>query len=146
MVIILSISSSASILEVPTTYNTITEALNSCEDSDTILVYRGDYIVPVLQGKDAYTVEVPRLKIKKSYPAGAGEKNYIKMKKTGTYEIIIGNLKGTIEVIEYTESHYKAVSSQEADKIIKNINPLVLDVRTPMEYSRGHLKGSILIS
>jgi rhodanese-related sulfurtransferase len=67
------------------------------------------------------------------------------MKKTGTYEIKIGDLKGTIEVIEYTKHHYKAVSSREAEKIIKNIDPIVLDVRTPMEYNIGHLKGSILI-
>jgi rhodanese-related sulfurtransferase len=39
----------------------------------------------------------------------------------------------------------REVTSKEAAELIRNITPLVLDVRTPGEYSRGHLKDSVLV-
>ncbi len=110
-----------------------------------LTVYRGDYIIPVNQENTAYTVSIPELGIKKNYPVKAGDKKYIKMKKLGTYFFSIGNQKGSISVVEYKEPHYRSVSSDTAVNIIKNINPLILDVRTPMEFNMIRIPGAKLI-
>jgi len=110
-----------------------------------VTVYRGDYIVLLLQGTKTYSVKIPGLKITKAYPAPKGEKKYIKMKKAGTYAIEAGTRKGTITVTEYSQPHYRAVSASEAQKIINNIAPLVLDVRTPMEHQMVRIDGSKLV-
>ncbi|MCP4132438.1 MAG: rhodanese-like domain-containing protein [bacterium] len=119
----------------------------SIKDGEAISlkVFRGDYIVPQLKGTSEYTVTVPGLKKEKKYPVKKGEKEYIKMKKAGTFAITAGSNKGSIEVIEYNQPYYKAVKSKEAVEIIKNVNPLILDVRTPMEFNRYHIKNARLI-
>jgi len=108
-------------------------------------VFRGDYIILNPIETNSYQVKIPVLKTNKNYPVKAKEKKYIKMKKRGTYKLSVGPLKGTIEVIEYNEPNYKAISADEAEKIIKNISPLILDVRTTFEFSMGHIKNAILI-
>ncbi|MFC1668989.1 rhodanese-like domain-containing protein [Spirochaetota bacterium] len=110
-----------------------------------IKVFRGDYIVPVLEKENSYSVILPQLKINKKYPVKNGRKKYIKMKKAGSFKIKVGGQSGTINVIEYTQPHYKAVLSQEADQIIKNISPLILDVRTPREYNSVRIKNAKLM-
>ena len=46
---------------------------------------------------------------------------------------------------EYQQPNYTAVTAEEAAALIANIQPLVLDVRTPREYQEGHLENSFLI-
>ena len=43
------------------------------------------------------------------------------------------------------KAKYKEIDTDEADKLIKNSKPLILDVRTPNEYHRGHIRNSKLI-
>lgn len=40
---------------------------------------------------------------------------------------------------------YWELSSDEADDLIKNINPFILDVRTKGEYLKGHLEDAYLL-
>ena len=110
-----------------------------------VTVFRGDYIVIQAPGTEKYTVSIPALKISKDYPVPKGEKKYIKMKKAGTWDMTAGDRKGSITVTEYSQPHYRAVSAKEAREIIANINPLVLDVRTPMEYRMMRIAGSRLL-
>lgn len=112
---------------------------------NNFVVFRGDYIQLKLAGSSSFEIIIPELKISKTFPAADGTKPYIKMKKPGRYSFTAGHQGGTIEVIEYSATHYNELSAAEADKIIKNIQPLLLDVRTPGEYQRGHIKGSVLL-
>ncbi len=113
--------------------------------SKAITLYRGDYVVFPAKEVKRRTLTVDSLKIKHVFPAVKGKKNYVKFKKTGMYEFEYGGLKGKINVIEYSQPNYQAVNAKEAKEIIANISPLILDVRTPREYSMGHIEGSKLI-
>ncbi|NOR44560.1 MAG: hypothetical protein GQ534_03160 [Candidatus Delongbacteria bacterium] len=110
-----------------------------------ITLYRGDYVVFPTKKSESKTLVVDGLKIKQVFPAEEGKKNYVKFKKTGLYEFKYDDIKGNINVIEYTQANYKAVNAKEAKEIIANISPLILDVRTMGEYNRGFIEGSKLL-
>jgi rhodanese-related sulfurtransferase len=67
------------------------------------------------------------------------------MKKPGTFAFSLADLTGNLTVINYRQTSYREVTSIEAAKLIEHEQPLILDVRTPGEYNRGHLKNSVLI-
>ena len=115
------------------------------EKSNQFTIYRGDYIKLKCAGKPEFGISIPALNITKEFPAADGQKDYIKMKKVGEYDFNSCNVKGKINVVEYNQPHYKAVTSVEGYKIIQNIKPLILDVRTPREYQMAHIAGSKLI-
>lgn len=108
-------------------------------------VYRGDYIVFKPGNGMSGKFEIKDLEISEILPKPQEEKPYIKMKKSGTYNFFLGDIEGTIEVIEFTGTNYKEVSASEANDIIKNIDPFILDVRTKGEYKAGHIDNSNLI-
>jgi rhodanese-related sulfurtransferase len=116
--------------------------------SDTLhfTVYRGDYIKfnfddsipdPVLIITD--------LAVEEKLPTSLDEAPYFKMKKPGSLAFSLGRMSGRIDVIEYQQPNYQEVTAKEASQRIENTRPLVLDVRTPFEYQRGHLEDSVLI-
>ncbi len=118
---------------------------NEDVSSKNITLYRGDYVVfPVTEG-ESRTLEVKGLEIKHDFPPKEGGKNYVKFKKTGEYDFTYGAVKGKITVVEYDQPNYHAVNAQEAKEIIANISPLILDVRTPMEYAEGYIEGAMLL-
>lgn len=110
------------------------------------LVFRGDYIKFNI-GPDlkAPVLSIPALSIEESLVADLVKAPYFKMKKIGTFDFSIGPLVGTLKVIEYNQVHYEAVSAQQAQQMIASFNPIILDVRTPGEFARGHLENSVLI-
>ena len=112
---------------------------------NNIVIYRGDYIQPALTDLTPFEINVPELNIKKKFPVKGDTKPYVKMKKTGRYSFTAGEYSGTIEVLEYIAARYSELSATEASQIIKNIQPLLLDVRTPGEYQRGHIEGAKLL-
>ncbi len=111
----------------------------------TFTIYRGDYVRLESTTDAAVTIAIAELKVEKTYPVAEGEKAYFKMPTAGSFAYTVGHTSGTIEVLEYVASGYKEVSALEGAKLIANIDPLVLDVRTPGEYASGHLENSVLV-
>jgi len=112
---------------------------------NSLVIYRGDYIKPKIAGVEDFEVLIPELKVAKKFPVKEGEPDYIKMKKPGTFAFSAGAVSGYIKVIEYAAPSYTALPTDEAAQVLKNTNPLILDVRTEMEYQQGHIQGSTLI-
>jgi rhodanese-related sulfurtransferase len=111
-----------------------------------LTVYRGDYVKFKLADPTAETVlSIPDLSIQQMLPGNLDEAPFFKMEKSGVFPFTLGTAKGSIAVVDYRQASYREVTSAEAAELIRNITPLVLDVRTPGEYSRGHLKDSVLI-
>ena len=113
--------------------------------SGDLTFYRGDYLVITSHVNDTLVLTIDDLKITKKYPVPSSEKPYVKLKKVGLFQYTLGKHQGTVNIIEYAQPQYKAVNAEEAKKIIENLEPLVLDVRSQFEYQRGHLKNSQLI-
>ena len=112
---------------------------------NNFIIYRGDYIQPVSKGVDSFELLIPDLKVQKKFPVQEGEKAYVKMKKPGVYRFTAGATAGSIQVIEYSAASYAELSAVDADKILQNTNPLVLDVRTQMEFQQGYIQGASLL-
>jgi len=109
-------------------------------------VYRGDYIKfkfdPSVQDP---LLSIPDLAIQKRLSPNPAEAPYFKMKTPGTFAFSLGNIDGNLTVINYRQASYREVTSIQAADLIKNEQPIILDVRTPNEYKRGHLANSVLI-
>ncbi|MBI5577958.1 MAG: rhodanese-like domain-containing protein, partial [Deltaproteobacteria bacterium] len=119
--------------------------LNVTEGSREVnlTVYRGDYIKFSLADPTTETVlSIPDLSIRQMLPGNLDKAPYFKMEKPGLFPFVLGTAQGSIAVVDYQQANYREVSSKEAAELIRNITPLVLDVRTPGEYSRGHLQDS----
>lgn len=112
----------------------------------SFMVYRGDYIKFALPEKfESPIVEFPTLGQKKSLSQDIKTTPYFKMKKKEVVPFQINNIQGRIRVIEYQWEGYQTLTANQANNFIKDQNPVILDVRTPKEYSNGHLENSILI-
>lgn len=121
-------------------------AVDLKETNIHLTVYRGDYIkfsYPEQFGKRSFAV--PELKYQDTVGWAPDNSPFFKMKKTGTYGFTLGSASGTITVIELSRPNYVAVTADEAAKIIENLNPFILDVRTPQEHQQIHIKGATLI-
>jgi rhodanese-related sulfurtransferase len=109
-------------------------------------VYRGDYIKfkfdPSIREP---LLSIPDLAVQKRLPNNPAEAPYFKMKTVGTFDFSLADVVGKITVINYRQASYREISSNEAAELIKNDQPIILDVRTPHEYKRGHLHNSVLI-
>ncbi len=108
-------------------------------------IYRGDYIVFDFASAGTRDFNVPGLEINTVMPKSADETPYIKMKQSGDYEFTLGGRSGTFHVLELVDPSYTEVSAGEASDLIKNVNPLIVDVRTEAEYNSGHIPGAGLL-
>ncbi len=119
------------------------------DKSDVIdfTVYRGDYLKFRIEDdtRQIPQLSIPALTIRKQLNGDLQSSPYFKMKAVGTYPFTIGDVTGTINVIEYEEAQYQALTATESVKLIENISPVILDVRTQAEYADGHLKNALLI-
>lgn len=112
----------------------------------SFMVYKGDYIKFSLpESLKNQVVEFPTLGQKKLLTHDIKTTPYFKMKKKEVVPFQISNIQGRIRVIEYQWEGYQTLTADQADKFIKDQNPVILDVRTPREYADGHLENSILI-
>jgi len=109
------------------------------------VIYRGDYVRMALTTGDSFTVGIPDLDIVKSFPPAEGEKPYLKFPDAGTFPFNIGHVSGVIEALEYRAAAYREVDAPEAQEVIANLDPVILDVRTQDEYEGGHLENAWLI-
>lgn len=111
-----------------------------------LTVYRGDYIKFEFYGlSQEPLLTIPDLSIRELLPQNPAEAPYFKMKKVGTFAFSLGEVKGDLVVVNYQETSYREVTANEATQLIKKEHPLILDVRTTGEYSRGHLQDAVLI-
>ena len=109
-------------------------------------VYRGDYIKFKFDTSVINPIlKIPELSVNQTLPNDLKESPYFKMKHTGTFAYTLDGVPGRISVIEYRQEHYREFSSQQAEELIATSQPIILDVRTPMEYKAGRLKDAILI-
>jgi len=111
-----------------------------------LTVYRGDYVRFAFDGAEAQPVlSIPDLSISETLSRESAKALYFKMQKTGTFAFSLGKAGGAITVVEYSRPNYEAVSAAQAAELIRNIQPFILDVRTPQEYREGHLENATLI-
>lgn len=110
-----------------------------------IRVFRGDYIKFEFKDGTGARFTVPALNIEATLPAHADAAPYFKMKQVGAYDYVLGEVKGTIRVVEYDGVYYQALTAIEARDIMEGIRPLVLDVRTPAEFQAGKIEGATLL-
>jgi rhodanese-related sulfurtransferase len=108
-------------------------------------IYRGDYIVFDFSDEGSHAFWVPDLSIDQPMPRPASEKPYVKMSKSGDFPFSLGSNKGIFHVIELVDAQYRELSAVDAFEMINNVQPLIIDVRTPSEYSAGHIPGANLL-
>lgn len=110
------------------------------------VVYRGDYIKFSFDASmGEQLLSIPALSVEQRLPADIRKAPYFKMKTSGRYAFTLGSVRGAIEVIDYQRSNYVEATARQAAEFIASAHPLVLDVRTPAEFKRGHLKDARLI-
>ena len=109
-------------------------------------VYRGDYVKFSYPEKFAsLTLQIPELKYTGTLFPEPEKSPYFKMKAVGIYPFSLGAAGGSITVVDLIRPNYTEVTADEGAEIIKNLNPFILDVRTPGEYQKIHIEGSHLI-
>ena len=121
----------------------------SVSENDTSLkfvVYRGDYIkFDITDVTGDAELKIPSLFINQSLNPDLQNAQYFKMKEIGLYPFTLGSITGQIEVVEYDKPQYRTLTANEAANLIRDQSPLILDVRTPQEYSSGRIENSFLI-
>ncbi len=108
-------------------------------------IYRGDYIVFNFETSGSYEFKVPDLEINEIMPKAASEKPYVKMKESGEYAFTLGERSGVFHVLELEAANYHELAADEAAALIKNVKPVIIDVRTEGEYNSGHIPGANLL-
>jgi len=109
-------------------------------------VYRGDYVkFKIDEAITDAVLSIPQLSIEEEIPVAIGDTPYFKMKATGAFAFSLGQVHGTIGVVDYRQVHYREVTSAEAAQLIDNVGPAILDVRTTREYRAARLKDAIHI-
>lgn len=108
-------------------------------------VYRGDYIVFRFEEGGSYEFTVPELDINEVMPKADSDNPYVKMKNSGTYKFTLGGREGVFNVLELADANYSELTAEEAAVLIENLDPLIIDVRTPGEYEQVHIPGAQLL-
>jgi len=120
--------------------------LEFSKSNNDFIVYRGDYIkFKFLSNASEFQIEFPSLNITESTTGNPELDSYIKMKKVGQFEYTLDDVHGRIQVKEFESSSYQAVYAPEANQIIENIQPIILDVRSSGEFRSGHIPNAVLI-
>jgi len=113
---------------------------------NSFTVYRGDYIKLRYPGSFLSQLFVIKdLKYSDTIFPQPEKAPFFKMKQAGTYSFKLGDGGGSITVIELIRPNYIEVTASEAAELLKNVQPFILDVRTPPEYEQAHIEGTHLI-
>lgn len=121
-----------------------------------IHVYRGDKVKLIMDDiKFPYSLKIPQYSIDQDARTGEKMEITFKAKEIGTHPIFCNgqcpdgdnSQIGQIIVLQYSPESaiFKDLNAIEFRSIIKDKNPLILDVRTVNEYRDGHLKDALLV-
>jgi rhodanese-related sulfurtransferase len=114
------------------------------QQAQRLTVYRGDYVRFRSPGPGPQPpISIPALSVE--WQPALGGPPYVKMETAGEYAFTMGAANGTIAVVDYREAAYRELTPAEAAALIRAVDPLILDVRTPAEYERGRIPGSVLL-
>ena len=112
----------------------------------SLTVYRGDYIkFSYPEGLGSLPFVMEQMKYKGNLQPDPDKSPYYKMKVAGSYTFSLGQMGGTIKVIELVRPNYTEVTAAQAATILDNVKPFILDVRTRAEYVQFNMAGSTLI-
>lgn len=120
--------------------------VDPAKTTNNFKVYRGDYIkfrYPDRFGQQTFSI--PELKYSEAIFSQPEKAPFFKMKAVGSYSFNLDAGGGTIEVIDLVRPNYIELTAEEAAELLKNIDPFILDVRTPGEYQQLHIEGTHLI-
>lgn len=131
--------------------------LSTATSPGNLYVYRGEKVKLTIEKVEfPYSVHIPEYEVSQKAEIGKDLSVTFKVNKIGVFPIFCngkcpsgdGARYGQIIVMQYKsegKAKYKEIDTDEAAKLIKNSNPLILDVRTPNEYHRGYIRNSKLI-
>jgi rhodanese-related sulfurtransferase len=109
-------------------------------------VYRGDYIRIAWPPTDGQALlKVSALGIQQTLTGNAKSDPYFKMKQTGQFAFTLGDREGILRVVDFRTTNYREMTAAQAADFASREKPLILDVRTPAEFKRGHLPHAVLI-
>jgi rhodanese-related sulfurtransferase len=109
-------------------------------------VIRGDAITFDLSSTDApMMLKIPDLGIAERLTADRTPPPIFKMKSSGQFPLTLDGREGLLEVVDYQPANYREMTAAAAAAFAAREDPLVLDVRTPAEFQRGHLPNAVLI-
>ncbi|WP_457574677.1 rhodanese-like domain-containing protein [Desulfolithobacter sp.] len=109
-------------------------------------VYRGDYIKFRYDSSlGPLPLTISELGYRQTVQPDPDKSPYFKMKKAGAYAYTLGEYSGTIRVIELVRPNYSEVNAAQGARILANLKPFILDVRTPKEYAQLAIKGAHLL-
>ncbi|WP_169309353.1 rhodanese-like domain-containing protein [Desulforhopalus sp. IMCC35007] len=120
--------------------------LDPAETTQRFTVYRGDYIkflYPERFGQQTFSM--PELNYSNIIFPQPEKAPFFKMKAVGSYTFKLDTGGGRIEVIDLVRPNYIELTAEEAVELLKNIDPFILDVRTPEEYQQFHVEGTYLV-
>jgi thioredoxin len=124
-----------------------------------IFAYRGDKIkltIKANSNKNPFSISLPNQNINEKSDGKQDIVVTFKVKELGAFPLFCngncvndgGEQRGWLLVMDYGQSgepNFKDVEATEFAKLIKTDNTVLLDVRTPNEYSESHIDGAILI-
>lgn len=120
--------------------------LESADIPVHLTVYRGDYVQFIVnQGGETPLIRIPELGIETRPGSDPTSVPYFKMKRSGRFVLLVDRTEGLIEVVDYRQLNYRELTASDASDMIQRQDPLILDVRTDLEYKNGHLKDAMLI-
>lgn len=109
-------------------------------------IYRGDYVRVEPAGTGPLTILIPDLGVDKTFPVATDVRPYFKVPDAGRFAFTTkAGGGGVIEAVELAARTYHEVRAAEAAELIANVDPVIVDVRTPREFQGGHLAGAKLI-
>ncbi len=131
--------------------------LTTATSLGNIYVYRGDKVKLIIEKVDfPYSIHIPKFEVSQDGIIGKDLEVAFKAKEIGVFPIFCngkcptgdGTKFGQIIVMQYEatdKSKFTEMKTEGAKTFIKKSKPLVLDVRTPNEFHRGHLENAKLI-
>lgn len=122
-----------------------------------ISVYRGDTVKIIIEElTDPMEISIPAFSVRAKAEKGQDLTLSFKAENTGIFEMYCngkcpendGSQVARIIVMQYKsagKASFSELSAGEAQKLIQEKKPFILDVRTPSEFYSGYIPGAILI-